>query len=308
MISFAKIFFLLNISLLFSYQIRSQENPSNPSGELHSSIKPRVIYGDDNRHDLYQVNDPHWLSAADSTVALIRSEILRPMNYFGVIQILGENFGKKLHLCESEPYRDQDVAPFCSGSLIAEDIVLTAGHCIRNLNGCKITQFVFGFSIKKEDNFPYVVPHRDVYSCAELIKSEINSKTGVDFAIIKLDRPVEGHKPLALRREGEISPGESVLTIGHPSGLPTKITFSGIVRRTSPYFFLTNLDTYGGNSGSPVINEQSGLVEGVLVRGETDFEDRNGCYVSKVCGKDECRGEAVTQIQQIWPFLSTYLK
>ena len=37
------------------------------------------------------------------------------------------------------------------------------------------------------------------------------------------------------------------------------------------YYFTANLDTYRGNSGSPVFNAITHKVEGVLVRGEQDF-------------------------------------
>ncbi len=48
-------------------------------------------------------------------------------------------------------------------------------------------------------------------------------------------------------------------------------------------FFVANLDTYGGNSGSPVVDARTYVVEGILVRGEDDFVQNDGCYVSLVC-------------------------
>ena len=36
-------------------------------------------------------------------------------------------------------------------------------------------------------------------------------------------------------------------------------------------YFVANLDTYGGNSGSAVFNLQTREVEGILVRGENDY-------------------------------------
>ena len=58
---------------------------------------------------------------------------------------------------------------------------------------------------------------------------------------------------------------------------------------------MANLDTYGGNSGSPVFNAQNNKVEGILVRGETDFVSNGQCNVSLVCPSTGCRGEDVTR-------------
>ena len=48
-------------------------------------------------------------------------------------------------------------------------------------------------------------------------------------------------------------------------------------------YFITNTDTYGGNSGSPVFNEETGLVEGMLIQGANDFlETQDGCMRSAI--------------------------
>ncbi|MDD5320391.1 MAG: hemopexin repeat-containing protein [Methylococcales bacterium] len=78
--------------------------------------------------------------------------------------------------------------------------------------------------------------------------------------------------------------------IVHPVGLPTKFGGGATVRDNSPSaFFLANLDTYGGNSGSPVFNSSTHEVEGILVRGETDFVQQDGCNVSLACPNTGCR-------------------
>ena len=56
-------------------------------------------------------------------------------------------------------------------------------------------------------------------------------------------------------------------------------------------FFSTDLDSYSGSSGSPVINVRTGLVEGILVRGQEDFIEKNGCSISYVCRGSICLGE-----------------
>ena len=66
-----------------------------------------------------------------------------------------------------------------------------------------------------------------------------------------------------------------------------KIADGAWVRKnTNPVFFQTNLDAFGGNSGSPVLNSETGEVEGILVRGEIDYSyDSRGCRVPKFAMK-----------------------
>ena len=51
----------------------------------------------------------------------------------------------------------------------------------------------------------------------------------------------------------------------------------------------------------------TGLIEGVLVRGETDFTYRSGggqfCRISYRCANDACRGEDVTKISAASAFI-----
>jgi hypothetical protein len=74
-------------------------------------------------------------------------------------------------------------------------------------------------------------------------------------------------------------------------------------------FFAANLDTFGGNSGSPVFDAVEHTVKGVLVRGDTDYVTRDVCRVAFVCPTDTgCQGEECTLIREIRPFLSTAQK
>ena len=103
-----------------------------------------------------------------------------------------------------------------------------------------------------------------------------------------------------MRTSGKISGRARLFVIGHPCGLPQKYAPGAKVRDNTPApFFVANLDTYGGNSGSPVFNATSYKVEGILVRGENDFVTNGTCYVSLVCPTTGCRGEDVTRAS-IW--------
>jgi hypothetical protein len=159
------------------------------------------------------------------------------------------------------------------------------------------------------------VSNSEIYRGVSLIeRQEVDA--GPDWALVRLDRPVLNHRVVRIRRSGRIGDGQAVHVIGHPVGLPTKFAGGAMVRNNSPgAFFVANLDTYGGNSGSPVFNSTTHEVEGILVRGETDFAPQGGCNVSLVCPSTGCRGEDVTRatefaglvpVTSIWPNDSVY--
>lgn len=203
-------------------------------------------------------------------------------------------------MCATERFAKQINPGFCSGFLVGADILVTAGHCITSQDSCDATSLVFGFGLDKEDRDLTSVSTSQVYHCKSIIKREYQaSNVGRDYAVIKLDRPVVGRAPLKIRRQGAVQVGDKIAVIGHPIGLPTKITDGAQVRsiKADQPFFQANLDTYGGNSGSAVFSMVTGEVEGILVRGETDFITKNGCLVSNICKDSACRGEDVNKTE-----------
>ncbi|MGE0527945.1 MAG: serine protease [Bdellovibrionales bacterium] len=287
---------LLFLSIFILAPTLSATSAAAPS----RSASPSVIYGDDNRLDYYQVGDSLWRAHADSTVALISSSKVNVRGEWAEIQTSG--YGSSMGLCSNEPFFEQETAAFCSGFLVAPDVVVTAGHCVREGTGCAATRFVFGFRLEDAGDKPRRVSTDAIYSCAHLIHSVADSD-GEDFAVVRLDRAVTQVAPLPLRRQGKPGVGDALTVIGHPSGLPLKIAPGAEVRQVKSEFLIANLDTYGGNSGSAVFNSHTGEVEGVLVRGEMDFVYENGCRRSKRCAEQACRGEDVTLIERVWPYL-----
>lgn len=266
--------------------------------------RANVIYGDDNRRDLYSETDPALLDVARSTVALIRKSVLKSSG--SLFEIQGTSYRSSYGLCSTEPFVEQSTAAFCSGFLIAPDLIATAGHCIRTTSDCTNTSFVFDFAYRTANTPPETAAKDDVYTCKRVIRSTVES-VGSDFAVVQLDRPVTGRNPLRIRQSGQVNLNDPLVVIGHPAGLPTKIADGAYVRsNTATGYFTANLDTYGGNSGSAVFNEDTLEVEGILVRGEVDFVRTSAnCSVSNACKDTGCRGEDVTRITEILPYIGT---
>lgn len=257
-----------------------------------------VIYGEDDRQDIYQVTNSRDLDLASSTVVLMNADKLTRSG--DQYKISADTFGREFGLCDSEPFKEQPSGGFCSGSLVGEDLIITAGHCIEDASECASTKFVFGYAVAKAGVYPTSTLASEVVGCKEIVARK-KEAAGADFALIRLDRKVKNHKPLKINRVPDLKAGDHVGVIGHPSGLPVKVAFgkSEVRDVSTTGYFVANLDTYGGNSGSAVFNTATGLIEGILVRGETDFVYEGGCRVSNVCKANECRGEDITKIAEL---------
>ncbi|MDE2292826.1 MAG: trypsin-like peptidase domain-containing protein [Elusimicrobia bacterium] len=259
--------------------------------------KPGVIYGNDDRQDLWQVTDPNLKRLAASTLGLFEGASVSMSPDGKTAKLSLGSYAQQYDLCPDERFHDQMTGAFCSASLVAPDVVMSAGHCVTSEDNCKTIKFVFGFDVDKQGGAsPDAVPASDVYSCAHLIGRQQDNQ-GADWSLVKLDRPVTDRAVLRINRDGPPAKGTGLVLIGHPAGLPTKVAAGAVVRDPSPNgYFVANTDSYGGNSGSPVFNAATGLIEGVLVRGEQDYEydSARQCYKSKVCASDGCRGEDVT--------------
>lgn len=276
---------------------------------------PKIIYGDDNRQDAYSVKNPLYLKLAKSTAVQVG---LRNVSINLNLQVVlnGGYLTEEMNLCATEPFTDQLSVGRCSGFLVGEDILVTAGHCAQTQAECENNAWVFDYKITDPSDLDIntKVDPRNVYLCKKLVGQALDEETKMDYAVIKLDRKVVGRSPLKIRREGKLKKGEKLVVIGYPSGLPMKIADGAKVKRTNnPVYFKTNLDTYGGNSGSAVFNVKTGVVEGILVRGGKDYvyDAKLGCAVSNKCtnsllfsdtliGKiTGCTGEEVTRITAV---------
>ncbi len=272
----------------------------------------KVIYGNDDRLEYFQAPaDQRRL--ADSVVSLWQTWDLKKEgdNY----SLRTARFADAVGVCASEPFSQQPLGAFCSGTLVGEDLIMTAGHCVRTQEDCDNTMFVFGFRNDGSGTAPSVVPASQVYSCRSIEKWALQmggpapeepgaAGLGADYALLRIDRAAEGRQPLAVNRGASPAKGTPLFVIGHPVGLPLKVAGGAAVRDPGqPGYFVANLDTYGGNSGSPVFNLGTNLIEGILVRGETDFVYEGDCRVSYRVEDEGGRGEDVTKISELAAFI-----
>lgn len=266
-----------------------------PSDAIAQALREaqKVVYGVDDRLDIYQVTDAVLLRDADCGVALVAAGSIID-NGDGTSTLDGPTLGDRRNLCATEPFRDQPAVAFCSGFLVDPSIVVTAAHCVEEGTLANV-RFVFGFEMFDATTANTRIVNDEIYSGRRILGRAIGNE-GTDWCVVQLDRPVLNHLYGTVRRTGTIADSAGVHVIGHPSGIPKKVAGGAAVRDNTPgRFFVANLDTYGGNSGSPVFNSATHVIEGILVRGETDYVQVGDCIVSNVCPANGCRGEDVTR-------------
>jgi V8-like Glu-specific endopeptidase len=176
-------------------------------------------------------------------------------------------------LCNNEPLKNQQKGANCTVFLIGPKLFATAGHCMDCSSTfgdclpstCTATRVAFGFTADATGNNEVTtVPQSEVYTCTSAKGTWTNSD---DWAIFEVDRIVKGHIPLLVRYRSNLAIGDDLLVTGHPDGLPLKLAANGEVKQDlGSVNFGTSLDAFAGNSGSPVFNYLSGVVEGIHVR------------------------------------------
>lgn len=242
------------------------------------------------------------------SVALVvsRGELVREPNHF---EIQGSLFGDEHNLCSSERFFEQTVIGNCTAFLIAPDVMVTAGHCIISESACENSAFIFGYDSDKvyKSNHSLTSKVEDVYFCESVVKLKYEVNFGLDFSIVRLDRKVKDREPLKFRESGRIGYWDKVYVIGHPAGLSTKVSMDAKIRDNAyNAYFEANIDSMIGGSGSPVINQSTGLVEGILINGEADFVlTKEGCQISNVCSEtdNKCTGEVVQRFSELLPYI-----
>lgn len=243
--------------ILFTYLLSSSADGSafsefDPSRRLHTFLEA----------------PSKWHQTARSVVALVPRERLFATD--GGYRLEGGSL-MRIGLCSDQEFSDELIVANCSGSLVADDIVLSAAHCLdRNRRWCEDYAFVFDYARTKnqDEDELYFVSDQQVYFCDEILYHQLSGLMGEDLTLIRLDRKVEDRDPIELAADlPQI--GDPLTMIGYPLGGPQKWVSGGQVLDvfSERMSFHHNMVTYSVNSGGPVFDSRTQKQVGVLVRG-----------------------------------------
>ncbi len=195
-----------------------------------------------------------------------------------------------VELCRDERFALEPTPVSCSATLIAHDLVLTAGHCVTSASQCAATAVVFGFEADVAGEVQPLTAG-DVYACQAIVARN-SGGAQPDFAVLRLDRSVLGRQPARVARDARALPlGTPLLGAGHPLGLPLKIANGGVTTvlptgysQQEPRFLASNLDSFTDSSGSGAFLAQpltgyalTGIVSGTPFAADFTYDATRNC-------------------------------
>jgi hypothetical protein len=299
---------------------------------LACSASSAAIFGVDTRQ--YAVlNTPGGERARATAVAVLSTNFSRSDS--GLIHLETDPLDQ--FLCRDEKFSsDPSLSYSCTGFLVAPDLLVTAGHCAVNTGEsrhetatyCEAFAWLFDFQVDPSGKVQLTGISPDkLYSCKEIVYAIREERPPYrDFAVIRLDREVNDRVPYKISREPLDTTGPLSM-IGYPLGTPAKLSQDArvLLNDDSRENFITNLDAFEGNSGSPVFNA-GGEVVGILTGGTPEIslipEPHLQCQRYNVCeeGGANCKspdldvdsiadfqttGSIVQRIDRVLPYLNT---
>lgn len=196
--------------------------------------------------------------------------------------------------------------PFCTGVIISNDTVLTAGHCAEDLDGTYV-HFGLDFAAKTAVRLSItkVTPHPDY--CSQCGMSGTMLFNYADITVVKFSGKMpEGFAPVEFAKKSDLTVGMPITLAGF--GLNEKHKYETIMKFTSAPLKLvgnsefstdeTKAGSCSGDSGGPAFIEVNGkyLLAGITSRGDAACR-QIGIYTIPVVYNDWILEEA-TQPQQ----------
>lgn len=197
---------------------------------------------------------PNWENIAGVPAGDVRATVAQSVCIFVHAEIDEEN--------------GQPDLSSCTGTLIAPDMVLCAGHCVsdpNNLNPHSGT-VCFDFQTNFDGTRPAGYNPR-FYKVNKVIRSSTGS---LDYSLLQLKTPVAGVPTVPMRSDLP-AVGDAVFEVHHPQAITKKVsarhsgpqaTISSISSQNGFLFLFADADLTGGSSGSALF-DMSGRIVGI---------------------------------------------
>lgn len=239
-----------------------------------------VVFTDHYGWEAYNI-PPEYTRLARASPVIVSASVTTT-NADGSVAFALRKFGPSMNICPEVfeyPQPQLSNGTICSGVLVSDGEVVTAGHCRAALVGSRVA---FGFQMSAQTTYPVSLPAQDVYTVAAIAAGPVVSSDGADWVVLRLDRPVV--RDFARLAPAPIAPvagpWTGLLTAFYPEGLPLKMVHGyPVIANVPPAVFGAQLNSAPGSSGAPVWDQTTLLLDGIVSRSwSTVFlPDARGC-------------------------------
>jgi hypothetical protein len=296
-----------NNSLTSTNNTKSSKNSNNSKNKdknLHKNKNTKSIYGIDNRMDFCPfLGDKDAVTIAQATaMSLYSHQLLKVDTVQGedIFSIYGITVGELMlrqnkQICSDVIDFNLMSYSFCTAVLVAPQTIMTPKHCVNpsastganaaaaptELDQHYLASIRYAFTINPDltryqnqdlNRKEFVLEKSQIFS----IDSVLYLSAHNDFALVKLKEPTDKIQPLQLHPKdpnfiAKIH-AQDLMLFGHPLGEKLTLNFGKAISANDNFIYST-LDSFQGNSGSPIFARKlfGKEVIGILVKGMDDW-------------------------------------
>lgn len=278
--------------------------------------KHKIIRGLDDRKDFFEA-DSMYLPYFKKCCALIASSELTELDENHYKINAPYTYSDNYQTSEFK-FKHQYITPLVGSAVaIGQNEVLTAYHVVKNAIIDKNRDpldfsLVFDYQMNSPDQQEYIIEKTAVFQVARIITpTEIQADANManfgenDFVFLEVTENIPNER-IAKIDTASVVQLPTCYAIGYPHKLPAKIT------ETSPTYTVENnhlgkikLDLFQFNSGSPVFNQDTHSLEGILTNAyKSTFDEEHRL---KRTNDEDDNKDTFIKIGYIEPFLKTIL-
>jgi V8-like Glu-specific endopeptidase len=227
--------------------------------------------------EVLNYKDPQLLLNATRTFAIFDKAQIDVVSNYALMNNLQTGYGDEDPAVarHDQPFANQPVSKWRYGTafLIAKNLLVTAHHVLSAIEindkpDIKEARFVRNYIKKRPIQDENCYSFQDVHEPTAVIQEMVEQ----DWAAIAL-KPCGGLLPSPVEISDTVPKvNDPIYCLGHPTGLPMKVTY-GKIKMINGLVAQARIDTYSGNSGSPVFCANTHKLIGMLTAGANDYSE-----------------------------------